>query len=133
VPFFYAAREYRSKNVSEELNRSYYVLKDLHSLRAAKIENPQVYVDTGAVDEWYERYFKTWEWFSYMVNKNQIKDKELIRFFKADALNIYERVFEKHYGKEKIDKEPGLYPEFRRFCKKLSSPSRLQRLKNWFN
>ena len=40
---FYAAREYRSKNLSEELNRSYYILKDLHSLRAAKIENPHIF------------------------------------------------------------------------------------------
>jgi hypothetical protein len=127
---FYAAREYRSKNVSEELNRSYYVLKDLHTLRASKIENPEAYTDSSAMDEWYERYFNTWEWFSYMVNKGQINDKELKRFFKNDALTTYERIFEPHYGKEKIDKDPQLYPEYRTFCKKLRCSSRIQRIKN---
>lgn len=128
----YAAREYRSKNISEELNRSYYVLRDLHTLRASKAENSEAYKDQGAMDEWYERYFNTWEWFSYMVNKNQIKDKKLQRFFKNDALTTYERIFEKHYGKEKLDKDPELYPEFRELYKKLRSSSLVKKIKNRF-
>jgi hypothetical protein len=129
----YAAREYRSKNISEELNRSYFVLRDLHALRGALAENPEVYTDSHATDEWYERFFNTWEWFSYMVNKRQIKDEKLKRFFKNDALTTYESIFEPHYGKEKIDKDPELYPEYRAFCKKLRCPSRIQRIKNRFS
>jgi hypothetical protein len=117
----YAAMEYRSKNVSEELNRSYYVLRDLHALMGSKAENPEVYNDTVALDEWYERYFNTWEWFSYMVNRRQKRDEKLKRLFKHDALTAYESIFEKHYGKEKIDKDPELYPEFRKLYMSISS------------
>jgi hypothetical protein len=77
----YAALEYRSKNISEELNRSYSVLKDLREMETSLVEH-QAYTDEHAMSLWYERYFNTWEWFSYMVNKKQIKDKELLNTLK---------------------------------------------------
>jgi hypothetical protein len=86
-------------------------------------------MDSNAMNEWYERYFNTWEWFSYMVNKKQIRDEKLKGFFKNDALTTYEHTFEPHYGKEKIDINPELYPEYRKFCNKIRYPSKIQRIK----
>lgn len=44
----YAALEYRSKNISEELNRSYSVLKDLRDMETSLVEH-QAYTDEHAM------------------------------------------------------------------------------------
>jgi hypothetical protein len=112
----YAALEYRNKNISEELNRSYSVLKDLREMETSLVEHP-AYSDEHAMSLWYERYFNTWEWFSYMVNKKQIKDRKLLKFFKTKALGDYDKIFEPNYKGQLDNKD--FYPEYKKLCKNL--------------
>ncbi len=115
--FIYAGLRYRSGQISEQITRSYECLKDLKDLQASKIEHSDAYLDSDAMDQWYERYFNSWEWFSFMVNEKQIKDRNIKRFFKRSLMTDYERIFEKHFTKERIDKDGEFYPEFRSYIK----------------
>jgi hypothetical protein len=115
----YAAIEYRRKNTAEELDRSHEFLRDIHGLRASRIENSDKYdKNPDADNEWYKRYFNTWELFSYMINK-KLRGKELKVFFKKEALTTYNRIFKKRYTKEQIKNDSEFYPEFQRLCKDL--------------
>lgn len=130
--FIYAGLAYRAAKISEEIKRSYDSFKDLKDLQASLVEHPDEYSTTFATDQWYERYFNTWEWFSFMVNKRQIKNRDVKRFFKRSLMTDYEDLFEKHFTKERIDEDGEFYPEFRELYKKLKYPSIIQRVADKF-
>lgn len=115
----YAGLTYRSSKISEEIKRSYDSFKDLKDLRSSLIENSDQYKDQGAMNEWYERYFNAWEWFSFMVNRKQIRDDQIKRFFRVTVLSDYENIFKKQYTQQQIESDEKFYPEFKRLYKEL--------------
>jgi hypothetical protein len=96
----YAGLAYRGSKISEEIKRSYGSFKDLKDLRTSLVEHQEQYQNAFAMDDWYERYFNAWEWFSFMVNKKQIKNEEIKMFFKPNLIDEYENRFKTHFSKK---------------------------------
>jgi hypothetical protein len=50
-------------------------------------------VDSKAKTHWNSRLFNILEWYSLFVNKGEIKDKNIINFFKYAIIDYYEHNF----------------------------------------
>lgn len=70
--------------------------------------------------EWAERYFDNLEWFSYLVNTEQIKDPRLLAFYEDIILVSYEKGLPIFYSQEKINKK-NFYPELKELYDKLKN------------
>lgn len=76
--------------------------------------------DEDALSLWDSRLFNTLEWYSFLVNKKKITDKNLKEYFKDVIINHYEEHFlEKASEQEKND--PDQYPEFKTLYKELKA------------
>jgi hypothetical protein len=113
----YAGLAYRGSKISEEIKRSYDSFKDLKDLRTSLVEHQEEYQNAFAMHDWYERYFNAWEWFSFMVNKKQIKNEEIQMFFKPSLIDEYENRFKIHFSKELEENDPEFYPQFQQLYK----------------
>ena len=63
------------------------------------------------------RFFNTLEWFSFIVNKNYVKDKKMIAFFKDAVIEWYEHLFLKYMPRAISD--PKEFPEFKTLYRKF--------------
>lgn len=113
----YAGLTYGGSKISEEIRRSYDSYKDLKDLRTSLTEHQEEYKNAFAMNEWYERYFNEWEWFSFMVNKKQIKNEEIKIFSKPSLIDEYEIRFKKHFSTELAENDPEFYPQFQQLYK----------------
>lgn len=68
--------------------------------------------------KWDSLFFNTLEWFAFLINKNKLKDKELIGFFSGAIVNWYDDVFRIHAGQEVLE-DPKQYEELKILYKKL--------------
>ena len=62
------------------------------------------------------QYLNIWEWYSFLVNRDQITIKELVQYNKKSICEDYEMIF-KLYTDLKDDEES--YKEFKELCRKL--------------
>ncbi len=70
--------------------------------------------------EWAERFFDNLEWFSYLVNSEQIKDPRLLAFYEQIILVSHEKGLPTFYSEEKRKKK-NFYPELRELYDKLKN------------
>lgn len=70
--------------------------------------------------DWAERYFNTLEWFSYLVNTEQITNPRLIGFYEKLIVKSREIILPQYYTQEEIDRK-NLYPELRELYDKLKN------------
>lgn len=63
----------------------------------------------------YTQYLNVWEWYSFLVNKNQITSPEIIEFYKDTMLKEQKEIFAAY--PELNDKNK--FKEYRTLCKKL--------------
>lgn len=76
--------------------------------------------DEDALSLWDSRLFNTLEWYSFLVNKKKITDKNLKEYFKDVIINHYEEHFlERASEQEKND--PDQYHEFKTLYKELKA------------
>jgi len=64
------------------------------------------------------RLFNTLEWYAFLVNKNEIKYKSIIKYFKDTILDYYEDNFLADATAEQIS-DPEEYPEFKQLYQDL--------------
>jgi hypothetical protein len=75
--------------------------------------------DEDALSLWDARLFNTLEWYSFLVNKKKITDKDLTDYFKDAVIHHFRTTFQEHASdEEKEDKKQ--YPEFKELYRKLT-------------
>jgi hypothetical protein len=60
--------------------------------------------------DWASRYFNTLEWFSLLVNSQEIKNERLIGFYEPLIIGSCEQILPKHFSESEI-KEDYIFPE----------------------
>ena len=68
---------------------------------------------------WNSRLFNTLEWYSFLVNQQQINDKNILKYFKDIIIDYYEDNFLNDATPQQVD-DPEEYPEFKGLYKKLT-------------
>jgi len=63
------------------------------------------------------QYLNIWEWYSFLVNRDQITIQELVQYNKKSICEDYQMIF-KLYSGLKEDKDS--YKEFKELCRKLN-------------
>lgn len=68
--------------------------------------------------DWASRYFNMLEWFSLLVNSNEITNDRLIGFYVDLIYKSYEKILPKYFSQTQI-KDEYIYPEFQTLYKNL--------------
>ena len=71
---------------------------------------------------WSSIFFNTLEWFSFLINRGKLSDKQMIFFFKDAIISYYEDIFCKIYDLTIIN-DNTQYSEFKHLYKKLKRTS----------
>ena len=92
---------------AEELHLTESVMKDIRDLEG-KRDSEQDKI------EWGRNFFNTIEWFSFLINKNHIRDKKVIEFFKS-AMHMWHKDYfnDETYIDKKTRENKEDYEEFR--------------------
>jgi hypothetical protein len=118
----YTARTFRRVGKTQQIKMAESVYKDLKQLEKElsdfpyEVDNPTK--TTEAKKHWDSRLFNTLEWYAFLVNKNEIKDKSIIKYFKDTILDYYEDNFQADATAEQIS-DPEEYPEFKQLYQDL--------------
>jgi hypothetical protein len=67
---------------------------------------------------WYARLFNNLEWYSFLVNENQITDDKIKEYFKSLIISHYERTFMNDASQDTIN-DPDRYQEFKKLYRVL--------------
>lgn len=118
----YTARTFRRVGKTQQIKMAESVYKHLKQLEKELSDFPYE-VDhptktTEAKKHWDSRLFNTLEWYAFLVNKNEIKDKSIIKYFKDTILDYYEDNFLADATAEQIN-DPEEYPEFKQLYQDL--------------
>ncbi|MDH3619196.1 MAG: hypothetical protein OEM89_10825 [Nitrosopumilus sp.] len=109
---FFTAIQLRSTNKTHQLELLETIVKDTHSLEQLFYEK---YIDKSENEKknWRQLFFQQLEWFAYLVNHKNIKDKELIKFFKKPFVRWSEDLFAVHADDDQL-KNPERFEEFKK-------------------
>lgn len=66
---------------------------------------------------WDSLFFNTIEYFSFLVNRKYLSDKQLAQFYEGALKMWYEEIFLKHASQEERDEK--IYPEFKKLYRAL--------------
>jgi hypothetical protein len=119
----YTALTFKRVGKTEQIKRGESTYKDLKELEKDYSALPRD-VTTGGKDSaaerhWNSRLFNTLEWYSFLVNQQQIKDKSILMYFKDIIIDYYEDNFLNEATPQQVD-DPEEYPEFKGLYKKLT-------------
>lgn len=71
--------------------------------------------------EWDSIFFNSIEFYSFLINKTYINEKDAIEFFGEAIVGWYDEIFRKHASTDEL-KNPKIYPEMKVFYAKMKSP-----------
>jgi uncharacterized protein with gpF-like domain len=109
---------YRKMRTTDQIKLAhdfFVAYKELKEKRAALHEQGK---QKDQVKEWAERFFDELEWFSYLVNTQQITNPRLLRFYEQLILDSYEKVLPNFYTQEQRN-DINFYPELDELYQKL--------------
>jgi hypothetical protein len=115
---------FRRVGKTEQIKMAEGTYKDLKELEKELPELPPD-VTTGDADSkakthWNSRLFNTLEWYSFLVNKEQIKDEAIIKYFKDAIVDYFENNFQNEATEEQIT-DTDEYPEFKQLYKEFKN------------
>lgn len=118
--FIFAIKSYISFRNAEELKLAESIFKDLRDLEKKKYELPIEPTEKEQLKDWASLFFNTLEWFSFLVNKNKIKDRETVNFFKDAVIDWYDNIFlDSMYIEIWQVKKDNEYPELKKLYKDM--------------
>ncbi len=127
---FFAALTFLRVRKTDQVRLVEGVFKDIRSLES-ELDNIvhlplDEYDPEGSANDkserlagWDSRFFNTLEWFSFLVNKGEVRDKNLKVFFKDAVINWYERLFLSHMPT--AVNNPKEYPELKKLYEKMKT------------
>ena len=92
--------------------------KDLDIIKASSVNSESPEEHEKRLNSWRSRFCNTLEWFSFLVNQKEIKDKKLKAFFADAVIDWYSNIFLTQMGTATAD--PKQFPEFKKLYRKLS-------------
>jgi hypothetical protein len=81
--------------------------------KIAEISDMPQYEDQKEIR--YKQYLNQWEFFSFLVNKGEIKDKHIREYFKPSLISDYESIFARY---KQLAENENEYEEFKKLYKK---------------
>jgi hypothetical protein len=83
---------YRRTRKSEEYSIANDISKSLTELEHKILEVPSEDVEQKLLR--HRQYLNVWEWFAFLVNRDELKNKEILEYFKPTFLSDYEEYSE---------------------------------------
>lgn len=119
IGLFYTAKSIRKEDKTKQLGIAESLFKEIREIEN-KFYEDKIYKKNEGKKDWAEIFFNTLEWFSFLINKKKLSDKELIGFFRDAIIQYYDEIFCKIYDAKYINDETK-FPEFKKLYKEMKS------------
>ena len=106
--------------LKDQKTRQLQIAEDIFkNLRELEIQYYEKYHKNDEnLKQWKYIFFNTLEWFSFLINHNRLKDKEMLMFFDDTFIAYYEHIFINVF-EDKYINDDKQFPEFKNLYKKL--------------
>jgi len=125
IGLYFTAAALRHQQKQAQFKMAESVYRDLRELEKELSQipprDPTEHVDVKyneAIRDWDSRFFNTLEWFSFLINVREIRNKKLVDYFKPSIIAWYEQIFLKNAGNEVVN-DPNQYEELKKLYKKF--------------
>jgi hypothetical protein len=100
---------------TEQIRLAEGILRDLNALERELVGQD---IDNRNLLLWDERYFNNLDWLCLLINKKEIKERFLKKYFAPSIVNDYENIFLRQAPENDI-KDPNKYAEFKKLYQRL--------------